>query len=63
MIGVDTPLEEDLPAFVEALSEAVEVALQRSARPVAEDVRCRALEPFTWRAVFRRVEAVWLDLL
>ncbi|MGB5515312.1 MAG: glycosyltransferase, partial [Thermoanaerobaculia bacterium] len=63
MTGVDTPFDEDMPAFVEALGEAIDVALRKSVKPVPKEVRSEALGPFTWRAVFSRVERVWVDLL
>ncbi len=58
--GVDEPLDEDLPAFTAALAAAVRKSL-RAARedgPAAVD----ALESFTWRAVFERVERAWREL-
>lgn len=58
--GVDRPVEEDLPALVEALCGAIARALDRAAsgRSSVPD-----LSYFTWAAVFRRVEAVWRSLL
>jgi glycosyltransferase involved in cell wall biosynthesis len=55
----DEPEVSDLPGFTNALAAAVERALRRGpllAEPVAD------LEPFTWRAVFSRVESLWLEL-
>jgi glycosyltransferase involved in cell wall biosynthesis len=52
--GPDTPMKEDLPLFVDRLESAIEKALSRG--PIIDPA---ALEPFTWRAVFRRVEKVW----
>jgi hypothetical protein len=65
--GVDTPEPADLPAFVERLVDALERALSRPPllgprQHVVETVE-RALEPFTWGAVFRRVERVWLEAM
>ena len=54
---VDVPLAEDLPAFVEALGQTLQRAL-------SAPLPCEApaLETWTWRAVFERVEAIWRDL-
>jgi len=57
LVGVDTPDRRDLPAFVDALSGAVE----RSIRAGRLELPAGSLEPFSWSAVFRRVESVWLD--
>jgi len=59
MTGVDTPDPDGLPAFVDRLAAALERALARG--PLGDPVTALpgALEPFTWGAVFRRVEAVW----
>jgi glycosyltransferase involved in cell wall biosynthesis len=59
--GADEPLEQDLPAFTVALAGAVRKSL-RAARedgPAAVD----ALETFTWRAVFERVERAWREMI
>lgn len=53
--SVDRPKREALPKFVAELSLAIGDAL--SAPPVEVDPG--ALEPFTWRAVFERVEKIW----
>lgn len=61
--GVDRPLAEDLPAFVNDLTDSLRNAL---AQPLMGDpVRSTPdlLKPFTWASVFRRVEAVWKELL
>ena len=60
--GVDEPVADDLPAFVDRLCTAI--AHARRAPPVtADDVRWQAaLAPFTWDAVFGRIERVWRDL-
>jgi len=59
--GVDTPLPEDLPAFVAHLAETVEQTLAQP--PLEPDGLGAILEPFTWRAVFQRVERVWSDVV
>ena len=56
--GSDVPEEEDLPAFVDALEEAMDAELGRPLSP-GDD----GLAPFTWAAVFRRVETLWEGLL
>ena len=59
LVNVDTPDVAALPAFAERLTAALDRALD--APPL--DVRTVNLEPFTWRAVFRRVEAIWRELI
>ncbi len=63
MEGIDRPRPEALPRFVDNLTAALEHAL--SAPPLADPAQSmpEVLEPFTWRAVFSRVEAVWQSLL
>jgi len=58
--SVDEPRPDDLPAFVERLTAAVERALDAPPLRVAPRA---AFEPFTWGAVFDRVEAVWRELV
>jgi glycosyltransferase involved in cell wall biosynthesis len=55
---VDHPVEEDLPRFVDDLAEKLLGALDRT----APDDPSPHVEPFTWNAVFERIEAVWKDL-
>jgi len=57
--GVDRPLEADLPAFVDALTETLDRAL--AAPP--PNVRPEVLTTFTWGAVFERVEGLWKELV
>ncbi len=60
LTGPDTPLAEDLPSF----SKRLTAALRRSlAQPPLAEPSCSSLEPFTWRATFRRVEHVWRSLI
>jgi glycosyltransferase involved in cell wall biosynthesis len=62
MVGVDVPDPAELPAFVDRLTAELIEAL--AAPPVRTGPLAAArLEPFTWAAVFRRVERVWCDLL
>ncbi len=59
LVGADSPVPEDLPAFVDNLAKSIETALEK---PVLDKQGLtQALEPFTWSAVFRRVERVWLE--
>lgn len=62
LTGVDTPDERDLPGFVDGIGAAIDTALAQPA--IADPLRelPGALELFTWRAVFRRVERVWDEL-
>ena len=58
LVGVDTPDPAALPEFVGRLARTIHSALE--AGPVDDPDRA-VLEPFTWAAVFRRVEAVWKE--
>jgi len=61
--GPDTPVAEDLPAFVDGLAAAIERSLGQPPLD-ADDVSLRAaLAHFTWKAVYERVEGVWRELL
>jgi glycosyltransferase involved in cell wall biosynthesis len=57
LIGPDTPEPSDLPHFTDALATALARAV--AAGPTAPDAA--ELAPFTWRAVFARVERAWLQ--
>jgi glycosyltransferase involved in cell wall biosynthesis len=59
--GIDTPTAGDLPAFVEALTAALDEALGRPPLD-AGDIAQRA-RPFTWAGVSGRVEAIWNELI
>jgi glycosyltransferase involved in cell wall biosynthesis len=59
MASIDTPRPDGLPAFVDRLEVAIRRALEA---PPIDDPSLR-LEPFTWSAVFRRVERVWRELI
>ncbi len=63
LIGIDTPLPADLPAFVDQLVDAMARALASPPLGDPEQSLPGTLEPFTWRAVFGRVEAVWRMLI
>jgi glycosyltransferase involved in cell wall biosynthesis len=62
LTGSDRPREEDLPAFVADLAAALEAALSRPPIKPGPELAA-ALSPFTWRAVFERVEEIWLELV
>ena len=55
--GVDEPVPQDLPAFVERLLPVLEKAI---ARPLPKDTAKR-VEPFRWPTIFGRVQAVWRE--
>jgi hypothetical protein len=59
LFDVDQPLPEDLPLVVERLIAAIERALDAPPLPALAP---QVLEPFTRKAVFDRVEAVWQQL-
>ncbi len=58
LAGVDQLAERDRPAFAANLSRALERTLDRGGFDDAAALVDR-LEPFTWDAVFERVESVW----
>jgi glycosyltransferase involved in cell wall biosynthesis len=61
--SVDEPLEDDLPAFVENLCDTLQQATSKAeSEPPAKNLQA-VLEPFTWQAVFQRVEKVWSKAL
>ncbi len=59
--GVDQPVAEDLPAFVENLQAAILSAQKRAA--AQQVLKVSDLTSFTWEMVFERVQKVWLELL
>jgi glycosyltransferase involved in cell wall biosynthesis len=59
LTGPDEPDPADLPAFTERLTAALAAALAAGPPTGTTDV----LAPFTWNAVYRRIAAIWLDLL
>ena len=56
--GIDTPVDEDLPRFTKNLTAALGQAL-RDERKFA----CPDLGPFTWNAVFGRIEKIWREVI
>jgi glycosyltransferase involved in cell wall biosynthesis len=63
LAGVDTPQEDDLPRFVNDLEAALAKSLDKPPAGDPAATMAERLEPFTWNAVFRRVEAAWRDLI
>ena len=61
METVDKPVEADLPEFSRNLAERLRHALLDPPPSSSEDLR-ELLFPFTWRAVYRRIEAAWQKL-
>jgi glycosyltransferase involved in cell wall biosynthesis len=59
MAGIDTPDAAELPVFVDRLEAAIVRAL---AAPPLGGVEA-AIAPFTWDAVFGRVEGVWREVI
>lgn len=63
MNGVDTPVEAELPAFVDRLEAGLRRALAAPPFGDAASTMPEALAAFTWGAVFKRIERVWLGLI
>lgn len=61
--NADIPFESDLPLFVDHLTRAIENTISK--QPIDTDSAefSRMLAPFTWNAVFTKVEAVWKNLI
>jgi hypothetical protein len=62
LAGPDTPVADDLPAFVERLAEALTRQLARSlecVRPAEPDDR---LKPLSWSGVFEKVQEGYREL-
>ena len=62
LIGVDVPVSDDLPTFIDGLDRGLDSALRAGPLDADRPAIVAALEPFRWEAVFRRVEAVWAEL-
>jgi glycosyltransferase involved in cell wall biosynthesis len=62
LIGPDTPVAADLPAFVERLAEALSRQLARSLECGRSLEACARLAPLSWEGVFRRIESGWREL-
>ncbi len=63
LVGPDVPEPEDLPTFVDYLESKIEAALNKPPPGNPAQTMPDVLEPFTWPAVFRRIERIWLDLI
>lgn len=63
--GPDTPHPEDVPRFIDDLARALDTTLERrplrAERPLPRARNSPSDDPFTWSAVFRRIERVWQD--
>lgn len=59
LVNTDQPVPEDLPAFVDRLSQAIANSLER---PPLQDPAA-ATRGMTWTAVFEKIEAVWRRLM
>ncbi len=59
MAGVDTPIEAELPAFVDRLEAGLRRALAAPRLGDPASTMPEALATFAWGAVFERVEHVW----
>ncbi len=63
LVGIDTPNPEDLPAFTANLANAIRRAFKKPSIHTNDSCYSSCLTPFTWSAVFDRVESVLLDTL
>ena len=61
MKTVDQPDPDALPGFSKDLADTLERALDETSPHSGEDP-ARLLSPFTWQAVFGRIETAWLRL-
>jgi glycosyltransferase involved in cell wall biosynthesis len=59
MKAVDTPREDALPAFVGALTDTLEAGLAAGA--LKTETLADSLASFSWKAVFERVQSVWIE--
>ena len=62
LVGPDTPVEQDVPAFVDRLVAALTEALHAPALDASSSALSTALIAFAWDAIFQRIERVWTDL-
>ncbi len=63
LIGPDVPKPSDLPGFVDALAESVDAALRKPPLGDPAHVMPHLLRPYTWEAVFSRLEQIWGELV
>jgi len=59
---MDKPVAEDLPTFVKNLSEAIEISLQKATIHKQKNVK-PSFNNFTWAAIFKKIEKIWLELI
>ena len=59
---MDKPVAEDLPTFVKNLSEAIEISLQKATIYKQKNVK-PSFNNFTWAAIFKKIEKIWLELI
>jgi len=59
--GPDTPNPADLPAFIDALTDAIAETLAQP--PLGTEDMATRLKPLTWDTVFERVQSIWTELL
>ncbi|MCP4592397.1 MAG: glycosyltransferase family 4 protein [bacterium] len=63
LVGPDVPHADDLPEYVRALETTLDAALDQLALGDPAQSMPERLEPFTWDAVFRRIEGAWNDAI
>jgi glycosyltransferase involved in cell wall biosynthesis len=63
LVGADVPDPDDLPVFTARLADALVRALDRPELGDPRRVLPGVLDDFTWTAVYRRVAAVWSELV
>lgn len=63
LIGPDVPAPDALDGFVDRLVAAVSHALDSPSPAADAETLPAILEPFTWEAVFGRIERVWRALI
>ena len=59
LVSVDKPEPRALPQFEEDLARAISLAIKKG--KLTEDEKL--LSPFTWRAIFQKIESQWQKLL
>lgn len=62
LIGPDTAVDEDLPAFVDRLVATLAGAIESGPIDTPREQVSTILDVFTWDAVFARIETIWQSL-
>jgi glycosyltransferase involved in cell wall biosynthesis len=62
LVGPDTPMSDDLPAFVEQLAEALSRQLARRLECGRATEPDRRLKPLSWSGVFEKMQAGYREL-